>query len=158
MRHFASHDRLRLAAARRRRRDPAHRVAFFRFVRDHPDTLEHLPPYIHEAIVRTYISNASHRGLTASDLDQLAVPWLTDDGRSAFYRQIAQYDEQYLVENERRIGELDLPVRVVWGADDGWIPVQTGRRLADLIPGADLVEVPGAGHLIQYDVPSRSPI
>jgi pimeloyl-ACP methyl ester carboxylesterase len=101
---------------------------FFRFVRDHPDTLEHLPPYIHEAIVRTYIRNASHRGLTAPDLDQLVAPWLTDDGRSAFYRQIAQYDEQYLVENERRIGELDLPVRVVWGADDGWIPIQTGRR------------------------------
>ena len=77
---------------------------FFRFVQDHPDTLEHLPPYIHEAIVRTYISNASHRGLTATDLDQLAAPWLTDDGRSAFYRQIAQYDEQYLVENERRSG------------------------------------------------------
>src|SRR5215217_5402332 len=70
------------------------------------------PPYIHEAIVRTYISNATHRGLTAPDLDQLAAPWLTDDGRSAFYRQIVQYDERYLVENERRIGELDLPVRV----------------------------------------------
>ena len=67
--------------------------------------------------------------------------------------QIVQYDEQYLVENERRIGELDLPVRVVWGAEDAWIPIQTGRRLADLIPGADLVEIPGAGHLIQYDAP-----
>jgi pimeloyl-ACP methyl ester carboxylesterase len=25
--------------------------------------------------------------------------------------------------------------------------------LAELIPGADFVEVPGAGHLIQYDAP-----
>jgi pimeloyl-ACP methyl ester carboxylesterase len=29
----------------------------------------------------------------------------------------------------------------------------TGRRLADLIPDADYVEVPGAGHLIHYDAP-----
>jgi len=64
-----------------------------------------------------------------------------------------QYDERYLVENERRIGELDLPVRVVWGTDDAWIPIETGRRLAALIPGTDLIEVPGAGHLIQYDAP-----
>ncbi len=126
---------------------------FFRFVQDHPGTLDHLPPYIHEAIIRTYISNASHRGLTAPDLDELAAPWLTDDGQSALYRQIVQFDERYLVENERHIGDLDLPVRVVWGAEDAWIPTETGRHLADLIPGADLVEVPGAGHLIQYDAP-----
>jgi pimeloyl-ACP methyl ester carboxylesterase len=126
---------------------------FFRFVQEHPDTLDGLPPYIHEAIVRAYVRNASHRRLPEPDLDQLVAPWSTDDGRSAFYRQIAQYDERYLVENERRLGELDLPVRVVWGREDAWIPIRTGRRLADLIPGADLVEVPGAGHLIQYDEP-----
>lgn len=126
---------------------------FFRFVQEHPSTLEDLPPYIHEAIVRAYIRNASHRGLTAEDLDELVTPWLSDAGRGAFYRQIAQYDERFLAENERRLGELDLPVRVVWGAEDSWIPVQTGRRLAGLIPGAELVEIPAAGHLVQYDAP-----
>ena len=98
----------------------------------------------------TVRSSPGHR---SKPLISLALAGLTDDGHSAFYRQIAQYDERYLVENERRIGELDLPVRVVWGADDAWIPIQTGRRLAELIPGADLLEVPGAGHLIQYDAP-----
>jgi pimeloyl-ACP methyl ester carboxylesterase len=44
-------------------------------------------------------------------------------------------------------------VKVVWGADDAWIPPQTGRPLADLIPGAAYTEVPDAGHLIQYDAP-----
>jgi pimeloyl-ACP methyl ester carboxylesterase len=42
---------------------------------------------------------------------------------------------------------------VLWGRDDGWIPTETGRRLAGLIPTASYAEVPGAGHLMQYDAP-----
>jgi pimeloyl-ACP methyl ester carboxylesterase len=127
---------------------------FFQFVKRHPTTLDELPPYIHEAIVRAYVSNASHRGLRSAELDELVAPWLTDDGQPAFYRQIAQYDEEYLVENERSVGELSIPVQVVWGRDDAWIPTATGKRLASLIPGASYVEVPEAGHLMQYDAPA----
>ncbi|WP_328999565.1 alpha/beta hydrolase [Kribbella sp. NBC_00709] len=126
---------------------------FFQFVKRHPTTLDELPAYIHEAILRAYVSAASHRGLREAELDELVKPWLTAEGQPAFYRQIAQYDEQYLVENERILGNLAIPVKVVWGRDDAWIPTATGKRLADLIPGASYVEVPEAGHLIQYDAP-----
>jgi pimeloyl-ACP methyl ester carboxylesterase len=88
-----------------------------------------------------------------AELDELVASWCTPDGQPAFYRQIAQYDEQYLVENERMLGDLSIPVKVVWGRDDAWIPTATGKRLAGLIPGASYVEVPDAGHLMQYDAP-----
>jgi pimeloyl-ACP methyl ester carboxylesterase len=126
---------------------------FFRFVQDHPTTLDQLPPYIHKAILRAYIQGASHHGLRDSDLAALVAPWITDAGQRAFYRQIAQYDERFLVENEQHLGDLSVPANVVWGADDAWIPPQTGRRLADLITDATYTEVPDAGHLIQYDAP-----
>jgi pimeloyl-ACP methyl ester carboxylesterase len=126
---------------------------FFRFVQDNPDVLGALPPYIHEGIVRTYIRGASHRGLRDDDLDELVQPWLGDEGQPAFYRQIAGYDERYLEENEQRLGRIDIPVRVVWGADDAWIPLDTGERLAGLIPGASLAVVDGAGHLMHRDAP-----
>jgi pimeloyl-ACP methyl ester carboxylesterase len=126
---------------------------FFRFVQDHPGVLDGLPRYIHEAILRAYIPAASRRGLDEDVLARLVEPWTTDTGRPAFYRQIAQYDERFLVENEEHLGALSIPVQVVWGADDAWIPPQTGRRISELITGAAYVEVPGAGHLIQYDAP-----
>ena len=44
-------------------------------------------------------------------------------------------------------------MRVLWGVDDAWIPLETGRRFASLVPGARLTEVPDAGHLMQYDAP-----
>jgi pimeloyl-ACP methyl ester carboxylesterase len=124
---------------------------FFRYVRDNQTVLAELPPYIHDAVVRAYMQDASHRGLRDDDLDALVQPWTGADGQPAFYRQIAQYDERYLEENERRLDQLEIPVRVLWGADDTWIPTDTGERLTSLIPGATLSVIADAGHLIQYD-------
>jgi pimeloyl-ACP methyl ester carboxylesterase len=126
---------------------------FFRFVQGHPGLMAELPAYIHEAIVRAYIQGASHRGLRDEDLDALVAPWTTDEGRAAFYRQIEQYDERHLEENERRLGDIDIPVRILWGREDEWIPPATGRRVCDLIPGATFRLVDGAGHLMQLDAP-----
>jgi pimeloyl-ACP methyl ester carboxylesterase len=73
-------------------------------------------------------------------------------GGAVFYRQIAQYDERFLEEIERRLGEIEIPVSVLWGNDDTWIPVAVGERLAALL-GTTLEPIEGAGHLIHYDAP-----
>ena len=46
-----------------------------------------------------------------------------------------------------------MPVLVVWGSEDTWIPVDRAHRLSELIPGAQLRLIEGAGHLIQLDQP-----
>jgi pimeloyl-ACP methyl ester carboxylesterase len=51
-----------------------------------------------------------------------------------------------------RLHELEgLPTLVIHGLDDMLIPPAHGRELAGLIPGARLVELPGAGHLLATD-------
>jgi len=50
---------------------------------------------------------------------------------------------------------LDLPVQVVWGTEDTWIPVDRAHRLAEQVPGARLDLVEDAGHLVQLDAPDR---
>jgi pimeloyl-ACP methyl ester carboxylesterase len=122
---------------------------FFRVVEEHSHVFEQLPAYIHEAILGAYIDNASHGPLPAETLAALRAPWLGEDGQPAFYRQIAQFDERYIEEVAPRYGELDLPVLVVWGREDGWIPLAKGRELAAAIPGAELHVLDGAGHLVQ---------
>ena len=74
-----------------------------------------MPSYIHEALVRAYIGNASFRGLRDDDLAVLVAPWLGEGGQAAFYRQIAAYDEHYLAENETLLDRIDIPVTVLWG-------------------------------------------
>ena len=69
---------------------------FFAFVQDHPALLPQLPAYIHEAIVRAYIGNATYAGLAPEDLEALVAPWTGPEGQPAFYRQIADYDLELL--------------------------------------------------------------
>jgi len=126
---------------------------FFRLVRDNAAVFAALPAPLHEALVRAYVRGAAFRPLRADDEDMLVGPWLGAEGRAAFYRQIAQADQRFTDEIEPRYGELDLPVRIVWGTEDTWIPVDRAHRLAAAIPGAELHLVPAAGHLIQLDAP-----
>ena len=127
---------------------------FFRFVKENPALLGRLPGYIHTAIVRTYIQNASHRGLREDDLAALTQPWTGEDGQPAFYKQIADYDEAFLEENERLLGNLRIPVRILWGREDAWIPTDIAEKLHGLIAGSTLSLIDGAGHLVQYDAPA----
>jgi len=46
-----------------------------------------------------------------------------------------------------RLRELDLPVLVIHGSHDPLVPVEHGRRLAETIPGSELLIVQGYGHL-----------
>jgi pimeloyl-ACP methyl ester carboxylesterase len=128
---------------------------FFRLVGEHSEVFEQLPPALHEALVREYVSSASSPGLHPAVLDRLVQPWLGETGQAAFYRQIAQADQLYTDEVQDRYGEIGFPTLVCWGEDDTWIPVAKGRELVARIPGARLEPIAGAGHLVQEDAPAE---
>ena len=126
---------------------------FFRLVRGHVDVFGALPPAVHEGALRAYISGASHAGLTSADLDALVQPWLDVTGQAAFYQQIAEADEVYTAQVEPLYPTIVVPVLVIWGREDEWIPVDRAHRLHRLIPEARLTVIDQAGHLIQLDQP-----
>lgn len=128
---------------------------FFRLVREHAGVFEQLPPHLHLALVEAYIRSASATGLSDDQVSWFTAPWVGGEGQAAFYRQIAQADEAYTDEIENLYGSLSLPVHIVWGADDPWLPAAQAHRLHELIPGAGLTLVQGAGHLIQLDAPGE---
>jgi pimeloyl-ACP methyl ester carboxylesterase len=127
---------------------------FFNLVKANADVFSALPAAIHKGVVESYVQGASHRGLRAEDLAVLTAPWLGDEGQSAFYRQIAQADERFTQEIESLLPNLRMPVHILWGEDDTWIPVERARRLHEMIPESRLTLVPASGHLIQYDAPA----
>lgn len=128
---------------------------FFTLVKEHPEVLPRLPRAVHRGALEAYVATASHRGLRPEDLAMLTAPWLTDEGQPAFYRQIAQADERHTAEVENRLGEIDEPVHIIWGAEDAWIPLDRAERLRQALGGALLTVLPGAGHLVQLDAPTE---
>ncbi len=128
---------------------------FFRLVAEHAAVFEQLPAPLHEALVREYVSSASHRGLLPEALEALVAPWADSEGQAAFYRQIAQADQRHTDEIQPLYPTLNLPVTVCWATEDTWIPPAKGEELASLIPGARLRPIPDAGHLVPLDAPAR---
>jgi pimeloyl-ACP methyl ester carboxylesterase len=54
----------------------------------------------------------------------------------------------------RDLGSIGCPTLVVWGLKDRYIPARFGRDYAARIPGAELLELPEAGHWPWRDEPA----
>jgi pimeloyl-ACP methyl ester carboxylesterase len=119
----------------------------------HLQVFSSLPAYIHEAILRAYIGAAVKRSLREEEMQPYLAPWLSDEGRKAFWRQIAQMDDKYSEEVEERYGEIRCPVAILWGAEDEFIPLKDGEELARRISGASFTVIADAKHLVQEDAP-----
>ena len=129
--------------------------AFFDHVGRHVDAFLGLPDHIHAAVVEAYIRGALVADLDASSVATLCKPWLSDQGKAAFYAQFAQADESYTAEIEADYGTLGGRVQVLWGADDPWIPLERGQALAAAIR-CGIETLPGLGHLAQLEDPERA--
>ncbi|HEX7301933.1 alpha/beta hydrolase, partial [Lentzea sp.] len=53
----------------------------------------------------------------------------------------------------KRLGEVRVPVHVVWGESDRIVDVEYGRAFAAAIPGATFTPLPRSGHLPQVETP-----
>ena len=59
------------------------------------------------------------------------------------------------MDNRAGLASLGVPTTVVVGSRDILTPPRLGRGLAAAIPGARLIELPGAGHMLPYEEPDR---
>lgn len=44
-------------------------------------------------------------------------------------------------------------MKIIWGEDDPWIPLERGKALHALVPQAFFEGLPGIGHLPQLEAP-----
>lgn len=128
---------------------------FFKHIEQHEAAFAGVPDYIHAAIVEAYIKTAAHQALPAETIEGILAPWLGEQGKPAFYRQIAQADSAFTDQFQARFDEVCSPVLVLWGEQDQWIPCEQAYQLQDKIAGAKLVTVPDTGHLVIEEAPER---
>lgn len=128
---------------------------FFLHVRKHEAAFSGVPDYIHDAILRAYVNTAAFKPIEADTMDAIVAPWTGSEGKSAFYRQIAQADSRFTDEVQPLYGTISIPVLILWGSEDVWIPIDRAHTLNKLIPGSLLRTVSGAGHLVIEEKPRQ---
>lgn len=80
--------------------------------------------------------------------------------RDAFLSLPAEVRRQFLIALQAMdfragLGSVTVPTTVVVGSRDRLTPPRLARGLAAAIPGARLVQVPRAGHMLPYEEPDR---
>lgn len=86
------------------------------------------------------------------DLVERMVDWrlagdATEAGRNAQAAAVQAFDVS------DRVGEIELPVRLLHGDADRVVPVENGRMLAEKLPNAELFEVEDGPHLFFVEGP-----
>ena len=128
---------------------------FFRHVKEHETAFAGVPDYIHEAIVRAYVKTAAFKPIDDATLDMIVAPWTDEDGKSAFYRQIAQANSAHTDDVQPLYTQITSPTLILWGSEDTWIPLERGEALHDMIPGSTFRVIPDAGHLVIEEKPDQ---
>jgi pimeloyl-ACP methyl ester carboxylesterase len=93
-------------------------------------------------LVRHLVLSVTSGGIDVASLG-------AEDWRPAFRARNAHCPSWFVEEREdltARLGEIRVPVLLLWGDADPISPVAVGRRLAQLFPDAELVVIAGGTH------------
>jgi pimeloyl-ACP methyl ester carboxylesterase len=131
--------------------------ALFKAVAENPQHFQDLPDMAFEGILESYIRNAAFHELSRETMQMLKKPWMKEGGKAGFVRQLCQANWRSTEEVEGRYKEVgeQIPVKIIWGAEDDWIPVEVATRLGKALHAKEIVEIEEAGHLVMYDQPAQ---
>ena len=84
-------------------------------------------------------------------LAEYARPYEGVEGEASFLRSAEALDTADLTGLEGRLAELEIPVLILWGEDDPFMPVEAADQLNAWIPTSTLGLLPGCGHFLLED-------
>jgi pimeloyl-ACP methyl ester carboxylesterase len=126
-----------------------------RHVKAHLDVYGTMPTQVFEAIVASHLRTATHEPMDETALEAYLDQWTGELGQRLYLQKDAQLDEDDTAAFEPLLPSIEVPVRIVWGEHDAWLPPTTAERLNETIPSSDLRILPGTGHFAMEDSPDE---
>jgi 2-hydroxymuconate-semialdehyde hydrolase len=112
------------------------------------------PEFVQAVLRLTFELGLGHQDrLTDDVLDAYREPFSGEEGARAFFRAARAIDGVGLAGREKDLAALDVPVMLLWGEDDPFLPVEVADRLNETIPSSTLALLPGCSHFLPEDAP-----
>ena len=124
-------------------------------VKAHLDVYMTMPTATFEAIVASHLRTATHRPMDGPTIETYLDQWKGEPGQKLYLQKDAQLDERDTADFEPLLPSIAVPVRIVWGENDAWLPPAAAERLHELIPTSDLILLPDTGHFAMEDSPQE---
>ena len=127
---------------------------FSQLVKANLHVFEAIPEYAYDAMIAAHLRAGFYKEMSDLDLEPYMRPWRGTEGQAAYFRAVAEYDDKYTLEVEPQYKDIDIPVLVMWGEKDGYLSIETGKKLSEIIPNAQFQPIPNAGHFSPEDEPA----
>jgi len=91
-------------------------------------------------------------------LKEYLTPYHDDPGaRTALLKFVREFDLRPVLENEIQpnLAKLQLPIMLLWGGQNTYVPIEIGSQLEQAIPGSVFSVVHTTGHYIQEERPEE---
>ena len=109
--------------------------------------------FVEGILTLTFDMGVKHRGfLDEPSLQGYLEPWREEP--AAFFRAARAISGRGLSGRDRDLGALDIPIFLIWGEDDPFLPPELAERLQDTMEGSTLALLPGCSHFITDDAPT----
>ena len=126
-----------------------------RHVKAHLDVYGTMPTEVFEGIVASHLRTATHRPMGEEAFSAYLDQWRGALGQRLYLEKDAQLDEDDTAAFEPLLASIEVPVRIVWGEYDAWLPSSLAERLHETTPNSDLRILPEAGHFAMEDNPEE---
>lgn len=91
--------------------------------------------------------------LSAETVREYLRPYQGVHGATSLLRMVRALDGEGLAGIGSQLEALDIPVLLLWGEDDPYLPVPIAERLHDAMPTSSLAFLPGCSHFLPEDAP-----
>jgi pimeloyl-ACP methyl ester carboxylesterase len=119
------------------------------------DAYRTMPNHLFEAIVAAHFREATSPEMDEEAWEAYLSQWRGEEGKLAFLRKEEGLRERDTAEVEPRLGEVEVPVLVVWGEEDAWLDTSQADRLHERLPNSRLRKLRGVGHFVPEDAPEE---
>lgn len=124
-------------------------------VKEHLGAYRTMPAGVFDAYVAARLEEATEQPMDGEAFEAYLSQWRGPEGQAAYLRKDGALVERDTAEVERLLGNVRVPVLVVWGGEDAWLHPSQAETLAQKIPGAESRLIAGTGHFVMEDAPER---
>jgi pimeloyl-ACP methyl ester carboxylesterase len=112
------------------------------------------PEFVQQVLRLTFELGLGHVDRLTDDVfAAYREPFAGEEGGRAFFRAARAIDGVGLADREEELASLEIPVMLLWGEDDPYLPVEVADRLNEAIPTSTLALLPGCSHFLPEDAP-----